>query len=275
MRIKGAVAVVTGASGGIGQATALSLARRGAAVALVARGEEGLERVAGEVRRIGGRALVVACDVTDADAVERAHTRVREALGPVDIVVNAAGFGIWKPFLEITAGEHAGMMNTMYWGAHHWIRSVLPDMLARKRGHVVNVSAGSGQFGLSVTSGYSAAAFALRGFSEALHRELLGRRVRVSCVCPGSVRTGFWDAARTPQATIPPLVRFAPKLSPEAVARNIGYCIRLGLSVRTMPIFVAVLARANALWIRFGDLILWKWFVPAVVLLLALRVLLF
>jgi len=275
MRISGSTAVVTGASSGIGRAVALRLAKLGANVALVARREQVLEAVAVDVGRHGGKVLVVPCDVTDVAAVERAHRRVVEELGSPDIVVNAAGFGVWRPFFEITPAEHAGMMDTMYWGAHAWIRAVLPAMLARRRGHVVNISAGSGQFGLPVTSGFSAAAFAVRGFSEALHRELLGRGVGVSCVCPGSVRTAFWDDQRTPRAGVPVLVRYAPKLSPEAVARNVCYCIRLNLAVRTLPIFVAFLARANALWIRLGDLILWKWFVPALAVLLLLRFTLF
>lgn len=275
MRIRGTIAVVTGASSGIGRAVALRLARLGANVALVARREGALEDVAREAGRYGGRVLVLPCDVTEGEAVASAHRRIVAELGAPDLVVNAAGFGVWKPFLEITPSEHAGMMNTMYWGAHHWTGAVLPAMIARRRGHVVNVSAGSGQFALSVTSGYSAAAFAVRGFSEALRREMRRHGVGVSCVCPGSVRTAFWDENRTPQAGLPVLVRWAPKLSPDAVARNIIYCIRLNLPVRTLPIFVAFLARANALSVRLGDLILWTWFMPALALLLLLRILLF
>ncbi len=273
MRIKGTRALVTGASSGIGRAVALKLARFGADVALVARRADALENVARQARGHDGTVLVVPCDVSDAAAVARAYHKVKDELGAPDIVVNAAGFGVWKPFLEITEAEHTRMMNVMYWGAFHWIRAALPDMIARGRGHVVNISAGSGRFALPVTSGYSAAAFALGGFSEALHREMLGRRIGVSCIYPGSVRTAFWSERDTPRRGIPPLVRYAPKLSPDAVARNVCYAIWLGMPVRTLPIFVAALARANALWVRLGDLILWKWFVPVVVALVLVRVL--
>jgi short-subunit dehydrogenase len=212
MRIAGSRAVVTGASSGIGRAVALRLARLGADVALVARGADALEKVAEEARRHGSRIVVIPCDVADPEAVARAHRAVEADLGPPDILVNAAGFGVWKPFLDIAVEEHTAMMEVMYWGAFRWIRAVLPGMVARRHGHVVNISAGSGRFALPVTSGFSAAAFALSGLSEALHRELLGSPVGVSCLHPGSVRTGFWSEARQPRRSIPPLVRYSPKL---------------------------------------------------------------
>jgi len=274
MRIKGNVAVVTGASGGIGRAVAIGLAHAGATVALVGRRSAALAAVAEAIRVRGGRAVVEACDVTDAEAVAATYARVAAALGPPTILVHAAGVGVWKPFLEITPAEHRAMMDTMYWGAVHWIRAVLPGMRERGRGHVVNVSAGSGRCALAVTSGYSAAAFALAGLSEALHRETLGTGVGISCVHPGSVRTGFWNDANIPTASLPPLVRFAPKLSPEAVARQIRLCIRLRLASRTFPVFVAFLARMNFLWIRLGDLLLWRWFLPVALALIGLRLLL-
>lgn len=135
-------------------------------------------------------------------------------------------------------------------------------------GHIVNISSGAGKIAFSVTSGYSASKFALTGLSEALHRELLGTKLRVSCVHPGNMKTGFWNEDAIPRRGLPPLVRFAPMMSPEAVARNVGYCLWLGLPVRTLPVFVGLLTRANALWIRLGDLMLWKWFIPLLILML-------
>lgn len=274
MRISGTRAIVTGASGGIGRAVAIRLARHGARVALVARRADRLNDVAVAISRMGRQAMVVPCDVSDPSAVASALHRIEVDLGPPDLLVNAAGFGVWKPFMDITETEHADMMSVMYWGAFHWIRAVLPGMRRRGKGHIVNISAGSGRFALPVTSGFSAAAFALTGMSEALHRELLGSAVGVSCLNPGSVRTEFWDPLRIPPATIPPLVRYAPKLSAEAVARNVVYCIWLRLPSRTLPIFVALLARLNSLWIRLGDVVLWKWFVPLAVLVVVLQLLL-
>ncbi len=273
MRISGRIAVVTGASSGLGRATALALARHGAHVGLVARRGEALADVAREAARFGVRARGVACDVTDPAAVARAFEAFRADLGEPDILVNAAGIGVWKPFADVTDAEHRRMMEVNYWGSFHWIRLVLPGMRARRRGRIVNVASGAGRFALAVTSGYSASKFAVSGLSEALHRELLGSGVGVSCLCPGSIRTPFWSEERTPARLLPPLVRYAPKLSPDAAARAVCYCIWLGLPVWTTPVFVSLLAKLNGLWLRLGDLMLWRWFLPVLGALLAARIL--
>ena len=271
MRIRGSVAVVTGASSGVGRAVALALARQGAAVALVARRGQELEKVAKEIGQLGGRAVVLQCDVADPEAVERTAEEARRALGRIDILINAAGLAIWRPFAAITDEEHRAMMAVNYWGTFHWIRAVLPAMRESRRGAIVNLVAGSGKFALAVTSGFSASKFAVAGLGEALRRELLGSGVTVSSIFPGSVRTAFWDERNIDFAELPPLVRFSPKLSPAAVARQVIWATRLGLAERTLPVFVAFTARLNALWTRLGDLLLWRWFVPATLGVLALR----
>lgn len=270
--VKGKVAVVTGASSGIGRAIALRLARRGVRIALVARSSRPLDEVAAAIRTQRGEALVVVADVADPAAVEAAHARIVRELGPPAILVNAAGFGIWKAFAEVTTAEHEGMMGTIYWGSFSWIRVVLPSMRARGSGYIVNVAAASARIPLSVTSGYSAATAALTALSESLHRELWGTGVRVACLNPGSVQTGFWDPERIPPQGLPPLVRWAPRISPGAVAREAEACIRLGVGFRTFPVFVGLLARVNALWYRAGDALLSRWFLPVAGGLVVLRI---
>ena len=271
MKIQGRTAIVTGASSGIGRAVAIKLAKRGASVALIARRRHELETVASAIRADGGGAIIVPCDVTDSAAVRAATEEIRASLGEVDILVNAAGVGIWRHFEEISEEEHRLMMDVNYWGSFNLIRRVLPEMVKQKRGRIVNISSASGKFALSVTSGYSASKFAITGLSESLHRQYLGTGIGVSCIHPGSVKTDFWNESRTPKATIPPLVRYAPKLSPKSIARAVTYSIWFGFPSLTPPIFVNLLAKLNAIWLRFGDVMLWRWFVPAIVSLLAAR----
>jgi short-subunit dehydrogenase len=271
MRIQGSVAVVTGASSGIGREAALALARRGASVALVARRQDALDEVAREARAFGGRVAVVVCDVSVAAEVHRAAELVRRELGEVDLLVQCAGLGVWRRFFDISDDEHQRMMAVNYWGTFNWIRALLPEMRRRRCGAIVNVVAGSGKFAFPSTSGFSASKFAVAGLTEALRRELTGSGVTVSSVFPGSVRTEFWNPARVDLASLPPLVRYAPKLSAESVARSIVWVARLGLAERTLPVFVAFIARVNAMWSRLGDLLLWPWLLPATAAIVALR----
>lgn len=271
MKIQGRTAIVTGASSGIGRAIAIKLAKQGAAVALVARRRHELEAVASAISADGGVAVIVPCDVTDSAGVRAAAEKISASFGDMDILVNAAGVGIWRHFEEISEEEHRLMMDVNYWGTFNWIRRVLPGMVEQRRGRIVNISSASGKFALSVTSGYSASKFAVTGLSESLHRQYLGTGIGVSCIHPGSVKTDFWDESRTPKATIPPLVRYAPKLSPASIARAVTYSIWFGFPSLTPPIFVNVLAKLNAIWLRFGDVMLWRWFVPATICVLVAR----
>lgn len=273
MKIKDRTAIVTGASRGVGKAVALKLAKYGVNLALVARGSDKLEEVARQAEKLGSKVLVVACDVTDSNQVKSAVQTVMQKLGAVHILVNSAGFGVWKPFLEISDQEHQKMMDTNFWGTYNFIRAILPSMLANKKGHIVNISSGTGKFALSVTSGYSASKFAVTGLSEALYRELRFTGVKVSCLHPGSIKTEFWNEQNTPKKYLPATIRFSPKISPQKVARAVCYCLWLGFPVFTFPVFVAILAKLNALWLRLGDVIMWRWFYLALAILILLLIL--
>ena len=273
MKIRKKVTVITGASRGIGQAVALNLAQKGAHVVLVARNGDKLQDLVDEIEAGGGKAQAVPCDVTNREMVQQTCKEISERFGKLQILINCAGFGVWKPFMEITGEEHQQMMDVNYWGTYNFIRALLPGMIEKKSGKIVNISSGSGKFALPVTSGYSASKFAVVGLSEALHRELSGTGVSVSCLNPGSVKTDFWDEERIPSKTIPPLVRYSPKLSPKAVARWVSICIWLPVPTLTFPFFVAILAKLNAVWVRLGDLLLWKWFFPVLGVLILIRLL--
>ena len=270
MRINGKTAIVTGASSGIGREVALNLARGGADVVLIARNEIRLQEVAARIESMSRRAYVAACDLRDDEARSRVLRAAEAELGPADILVNAAGIGVWKPFMDISEEEHRAMMETNYWGCFGCIRQVLPGMLARGSGSIVNISAGSGKIATGVTSGYSAAMYAVSGFSEALYREYRSQGIRVCCIHPASVRTAFWNDANIDYARVPPIVRYSPRMSARSVARNVRLVIWTGMPVRTFPFFLGLLVRCNALWIRLGDLLLWKWFLPVLLLVLVI-----
>jgi short-subunit dehydrogenase len=206
------VAIVTGASSGIGAATALELARRGARVVLAARRVDALEAQAGAIRETGGEALAIATDVGDPDQVTRLVDRSAAAFGRVDVVINNAGAGWFRAFAETPADEVIGLLDGNLLGAVLLTRAALPQMLERRHGTIISVGSLSGRVAMEPL--YSATKFGLRGFSLALRRQVAGSGVSVSLVSPGNVRTAMTThvKGRLPQpdlvaTTIADLVR--------------------------------------------------------------------
>jgi hypothetical protein len=186
-------ALVTGASSGIGRALALRLAREGARVALVARRERELEKLAAEIRAGGGDALALPCDVSDADAVSRATERCTSAWGGVDLLVNNAGYGRHRPFLHWELADMERVMRVNYFGALYFTKALLPAMVAQRRGWVVFVASVAGKIAPPEESAYAASKFALIGLASALSLEVEDAGVHVLTVCPGVIRTPFFD----------------------------------------------------------------------------------
>jgi short-subunit dehydrogenase len=197
MQLSGAVAVVTGASAGIGETTALALAGRGAAVVLAARRVDRLEELAAEIGERGGTALPVACDVSRPSDVRGLADLVVETFGRCDALVNNAGVPGGGPFMGVSMEriEHVIRVNTL--GVMFATRAFCPMMLEAGRGHVVNVASLAGRFAAPGASVYSASKHAVVAFSESLHAELSPRGVSVTSVNPGFVDTeGFPQVGR-------------------------------------------------------------------------------
>jgi short-subunit dehydrogenase len=191
MDFKDSIALVTGASSGIGRQIALDLAAHGATVVASSRSLERLADTAAELRRYGGASEVVECDVSDPAAVKR---MVRDALakfGRVDILVNNAGFGGYEPVAETPVETIEAMLRTNYLGTVYGTKEVLPPMIARRSGTIVNISSISGLMGTPEIAPYCATKFAQIGFSESLYHELKPYGVHVAVICPGPVRTNF------------------------------------------------------------------------------------
>jgi short-subunit dehydrogenase len=185
----GEVAIVTGASSGIGAATARELATRGATVVLAARRVDALDAQAEAIRELGGRALPIPTDVTDRQQVAALARRTTEAFGRVDVLVNNAGANWSTAFASTAPDDVAGLLEVNLLGAMLLTRAVLPGMLERRHGAVITVGSLSGRVAMEPL--YSASKYGLRGFSLALRRQLAGSGVSVSLVSPGNVRTAM------------------------------------------------------------------------------------
>jgi 3-oxoacyl-[acyl-carrier protein] reductase len=193
--LDGAVVIVTGASRGIGRAVAKAVAARGATVGLIARSATDLEAV---LASIAGKGATAIADVTDRPAVEAAIAHLEGSLGPVDGLVNNAGIGKYASVLDTTVEEFERLMQVNYFGALYATKAVLPGMVSRQRGHIVNVSSIVGRIGTPFEAGYSASKFAMTGLSEALAIEIAPFNIGVSMVSPGPVDTDFFDTRGVP-----------------------------------------------------------------------------
>lgn len=244
LNLKDKQVVITGASSGIGKAAALEFARRGASLVLAARRRELLEDVAAQCRRSGVQCAIFVADVSDRDQCRR----LIEACSRVDILVNNAGFGVFDAIAEAKPDDLQQMMQTNYFGAVWCTQAVLPSMLARGDGVIVNVASIAGLMGYARMGGYCATKFAMIGFSEALRDEVIGRGVRVTMVCPGTVETHFFEKAE--RGKMPGASRLILALNPERVARAICDSAEDGRYQRILPFTAAMYMRMKQLFPR-------------------------
>ncbi|MGZ4206105.1 MAG: SDR family NAD(P)-dependent oxidoreductase [Actinomycetota bacterium] len=237
----GRVAIVTGASSGIGRAIALDLASRGTIVVAAARRGELLNEVAEECRRRAPASEAAVADVGDRDAVEKLVAGVLERHGKVDLLVNNAGIPMRVHASRLTSNQIERVMRINFLGAAYATMAVLPSMLARKDGHIVNVSSVAGRVGSPRESAYSASKFAMTGFSEVLAADLWGTGVSVHVVYPGPIRTVIWEKVEEPAA-------YRGKLyPPEIIARAVRSCIEHGHFERWAPRRLGFVSFARAL----------------------------
>ncbi len=193
--LTGTVALVTGASSGIGEATAANLAGRGAAVALVARRTDRLEELASSIASSGGKAVTITADVTDREQAIRAVTTTVEQLGRLDTVINNAGVMLLGPIVDAPVEEWDRMVDLNVKGLLYVAHAALPHLLAaaedgpRRVADLVNVSSVAGRVARNGSGVYNATKHAVGAFSESLRQEVTGRHVRISLVEPGAVST--------------------------------------------------------------------------------------
>ena len=186
--IENQIAVVTGAGRGIGRAVAIELGKLGAQVVLAARSRAELEDTG---RAIGAKASVFPTNVRKKDELQRLFEQVARALGPVDILVNAAGLGIFGPVAQFEDEDFETLIETNLRGIFFTSRLVLPSMIERKRGHIINIASIAGKVGSANRAVYCASKFGVVGFTESLAEEVRQYGIRASVICPGSTATSF------------------------------------------------------------------------------------
>ena len=188
-RFNGKTAIITGGAGGIGSATCRRFAAEGACVAVFDRDEAGAHKIANEIEASGGKAQAFACDITDRKGVDAAVAAVETALGPVAILVNNAGFDIFKPFLKTEPSEWERLITINLYGPLHMHHAMLPGMVERKYGRVVNIASDAARVGSTGEAVYAACKSAMLGLTKTLAREHARHGITLNVVCPGPTET--------------------------------------------------------------------------------------
>lgn len=190
-KLVGKVAIITGASSGIGRASALALAAEGAKVIITARRQERLDALASEINAMNTQAYVVAGDANDEATAKRCvETALKEA-GTIDILINNAGMGNYKNLADTSLEEYDQLMNTNMRSTFLFTRQVVPHMLLQQQGAILMISSMAGLYGFANQAVYCATKFAQVGFAQALDKELRPGGIKVGVICPGGVKTEF------------------------------------------------------------------------------------
>ena len=233
--LAGKVALVTGASSGIGEATAVALAEAGAAVAIGARRRDRLDALAGKLRDGGARVLQLDLDVTDEQACSAAVSRTREELGGLDVLVNNAGVMLLGTIVGADTEDWRRMVQTNLMGVLYMTAAAIDGMVEQGAGDIVNVSSVAGRTARKGAGVYNASKWAVNAFSESLRQEVTGRGVRIGLVEPGAVATELTDHITQPEAKETSRANAASMrtLQSEDIARAVLYLV-------TQPPHVAV-----------------------------------
>ena len=212
--LKGKTIIVTGGGGGIGGATCKRLAQEGAKLAVLDRDLGAAQKTAAQITEAGGTALALACDITQRSEIDAALAQIEAQLGPVDVLVNNAGWDVFKPFTQTNEQEWERLIAINLTGALHMHHAVLPRMVERRAGRIVNIASDAARVGSSGEAVYAACKGGLVSFSKTIAREHARHGISVNVVCPGPTETalfaGFADAAPNPEKLREAFVRAIP-----------------------------------------------------------------
>lgn len=256
MDINGKTVLITGASSGIGEATAKTAAAKGARVLLLARSTHLLKRVASEITVQRGTAIPFTVDLSDAAAVAAVAVEIIAEEGVPDIIINNAGAGRWLSVAETGPTEIAGMMAAPYFAAFNLTRDFLPEMIRRGSGHIVNVSSVASRLSWPGAAAYIAARWAINGFSNALRTEVQKSGLTVTLALFGSVSSTFWLHNPGSKERLPRVNKFIPELTPDQAAQAIVRGIERNAREVIKPIIFRFIFFLNGLFPRTTEMIL-------------------
>ncbi len=213
-RFDGKVVAVTGGGGGIGGATCRRFAQEGAEVAVLDLNLDAAEKVAAAIRAAGGKATALSCDITQRASVDAAIATVEAQLGPLDVLINNAGWDVFKPFTKTAPTEWERLIAINLTGALHMHHAVLPLMAARKKGRIVNIASDAARVGSSGEAVYAACKGGLVALSKTLAREHARHNITINVVCPGPTDTALFDGykqgAGNPEKLVEAFTRAIP-----------------------------------------------------------------
>ncbi|KGR76147.1 3-ketoacyl-ACP reductase [Ureibacillus sinduriensis] len=187
--LQGKVAIITGGARGIGKATAIALAKEGVNLGLIARSEAGLKELATEIEALGVKVTYAMADVASQEQVEVAVTLLTKELGKADILINNAGIATFGSVLDMEPEDWKAIIDVNLMGTYYVTRAVLPHMLEKETGDIINISSTSGLSGAATSSAYSASKFGVIGFTESLAQEVRRNNIRVTALTPSTVAT--------------------------------------------------------------------------------------
>jgi NAD(P)-dependent dehydrogenase (short-subunit alcohol dehydrogenase family) len=253
------VIVITGAAAGVGRATAQMFAKtEGAHIGLIARGMEGLEGAKRDVEELGGKAIILQCDVTDADAMEAAAERVEKELGLIDVWVNVAMTSVFSFIKDTTPAEFQRVTNVCYLGYVNGTLAALKRMMPRDRGHIIQVGSALAYRGIPLQAAYCASKHAIQGFMDSLSAELIhdGSHIIATMVQMPALNTPQfdWCKSRMPRKAQP----VPPIYQPEVAAKAIVYASKNNRREIYVGLSTVIAIIGNKLFPRLGDLYLGK-----------------
>jgi short-subunit dehydrogenase len=259
MKIAGSLCIVSGASSGIGRATAIELARRGAKVVLVARREQELEQVAAQIRAAGGQSWAFAADLSSPLEATRLGEQVLAELGAPDILINSAGAGEWRFLDETPITDLKRLMDAPYFSAAYLTRVFLPAMLQQNRGLILMVCSPASRLVWPGATGYVAARWALHGLAEALRADLYQSKLRVCAFFPGKISDSEYFARNLEtENRIPRVGRLIPEITSEQAALGIVRAIERDFRLMFVPWQLHLFDLLARLFPRLAEHLAWS-----------------